>query len=268
MNININSSIINKFFSNLGLSEDEINIYLTLTKKGVLTILELSKETKINRTNIYRLVEELSRKGAIEEIIDKNRTLLKAVNIDKLSLIINEKESQIEFLKKIFPQVENILNRSCSFTEPESKILFYKGTESIRKMSLNTLKASNEILGYTYKKYSEIVGMGFDNNWNKQMKMKRINFREIYSDNFLKSLTNFERIKIKQALDMKLEYPSRYISSEILDINHQINIYNDIVCHYNWYEGEIFGIEIHNKKIANMERQLFEIVWKSLESLN
>ena len=30
-------------------------------------------------------------------------------------------------------------------------------------------------------------------------------------------------------------------------------------------EGEIFGVEIYNQKIADLQRQMFEIVWKIAE---
>ena len=34
---------------------------------------------------------------------------------------------------------------------------------------------------------------------------------------------------------------------------------------YNWYEGEVFGVEIQNEKIAAFQKQLFNIVWQMAE---
>lgn len=41
-----------------------------------------------------------------------------------------------------------------------------------------------------------------------------------------------------------------------------MDIYNDVIGIYSWHEGEVFGVEIYNEKVATMHKQLFEIVWK------
>ncbi|MBI5452275.1 hypothetical protein HY945_02345 [Candidatus Gottesmanbacteria bacterium] len=47
-----------------------------------------------------------------------------------------------------------------------------------------------------------------------------------------------------------------------------MDIYNEIVSIYHWHEGEIFGVEIYNEKVANMQRQLFEMVWRMAGKLS
>lgn len=61
---------------------------------------------------------------------------------------------------------------------------------------------------------------------------------------------------------------SRYIPSDILEIAHQTDIYNDVVAYYNWYEGDVFGVEIMNAKIAKQQRQMFEIIWQMAKPLS
>ena len=56
-------------------------------------------------------------------------------------------------------------------------------------------------------------------------------------------------------------FQSRYLPSSILSIDHQTDIYDDVVAFYNWHEGEVFGVEIYNDKVASMQRQIFEILW-------
>lgn len=60
----------------------------------------------------------------------------------------------------------------------------------------------------------------------------------------------------------KKYFQSGYIPSALLNFNHQVDIYNNVVSFYNWHEGEVFRVEIYNDKIARMHKQLFEIVWK------
>ena len=58
------------------------------------------------------------------------------------------------------------------------------------------------------------------------------------------------------------KYLSPVIPSQILNISHQMDTYDDVLAMYNWHQGEIFGVEIHNDKVAQVQRQIFEIVWK------
>ena len=59
------------------------------------------------------------------------------------------------------------------------------------------------------------------------------------------------------------EFTGRYLSPEVVDISVQMDIYNDTLAIYSWHEDEVFGVEIHNKKIADMQRQIFEALWNS-----
>lgn len=45
-------------------------------------------------------------------------------------------------------------------------------------------------------------------------------------------------------------------------------IYDDIVSYHDWRDGEIFGIELHNRQIADTQRQFFEMLWRQAESID
>ena len=40
-----------------------------------------------------------------------------------------------------------------------------------------------------------------------------------------------------------------------------IIVYNDVVAFYSWHKGEIFGVEIQNQDIAQLQKQVFELLW-------
>ncbi len=134
--------------------------------------------------------------------------------------------------------------------------MFFKGIDGIRQMAWNILKTKTELLGFTYRPYVEVLGEKFFEEWKKEFDFRKIKFREIYSDEFV------ERSKaLGLAEDLMVGDGSRYISEEVLKVTYQTDIYDEVVAMYNWYEGEVFGVEIHNEKIANFQRQLFELVW-------
>lgn len=57
-------------------------------------------------------------------------------------------------------------------------------------------------------------------------------------------------------------YEHRAIDPKIIDIKHDTYIYGDVFAYYYHYQGELFGVEIHNAEIAKTEKQMFEILWK------
>lgn len=247
---------ITEFFLTLGFSKEESNIYTVLLKDGPKTVLQLSRSTGINRTTLYRILDKLDSRKLIEEIIDEYKKLYKAVDFHTIELLIKEQENKTEFLKTTFPQINSLLSSNAA-TQPGTQVVFYRGKNGIQQMAWNTLKATKYVLGYTYREFEEIVGSTFAQDWRDEFIVRKLFMREIYSDELYKS----KKQGFKATTDPSIQFQERYISSKILDINHQMDIYNDVITFYNWHEGEVFGVEIYNNKVALMHKQLFEIVW-------
>lgn len=249
---------VKEFLNKLGLTNDEARLYLVLNQGGPSTILNLSRQSGINRTKIYRIIESMQKVGIIEEIIDQHKKLIKAVGLDTLELLIKEQESKAKYLRDTFPTVSNLIAGQKAVSQPGTKVLFYRGREGIRQQVWNTLRAKKEAVGYSYRHIGELIG-DYYQKWFAEWIEKKLLFRDIYSEEYLKSKNK----EVIDSLTAPTEFiKSRYIPSKIFPINHQMDIYNEVVSYYNWHEGEVFGVEIYNEKIASMQKQLFEIVWE------
>ncbi|HLD25074.1 MAG TPA: helix-turn-helix domain-containing protein, partial [Patescibacteria group bacterium] len=101
----MNKQIITSQLAQFGLDEVEVQIYLNLLSCGAKTPLDLSRETNINRTKIYRYITRLQGKRLIEET-DKGRGVrLKAASPDSLKLLLLEKEQQLVSQKEALPEL-------------------------------------------------------------------------------------------------------------------------------------------------------------------
>lgn len=247
-----------KFLSNLGLDVDQSKIYLTLLDYPGITILQLSRESRISRTNVYRLVDDLKSIGLVEEIQRDSKKLLYPVGTHKLELIVKEQESKSEFLRKILPELTSLITSSESITQPGTKIQVYKGVEGIKQMVWNTLRTNKECVGFTFRSLKEIVGENFEKEWREEYIKRKLIFRDLVSDSYLASLAG-DNTALEE---FKSHFRTRYIPKTVLDINHQVDIYNDVVAFYLWYDTEIFGVEIYNRRISDMQKQLFELAWE------
>ncbi len=252
------------FLKELGLTNEEGKIYEILVKKGAQTTLELSRATEINRTRVYRLLDKLKRHGLLEEIVEENKRLVKTAPLHQLDLLIKQQELKANLLRETFPNITSFISTSLETTQPGTRVIFHKGKEGIKQMIWNVLSAKKECVGYTFRRIEEVVGEKFSLQWREEFVKRGLRFRDVFSDEYLKSLkTGKETTKT----EWKNNFKGRYIKRSILDINHQVDIYNNVTGIYNWHEGEVFGVEIYNEKVASMQKQLFEIIWKMAKKI-
>jgi hypothetical protein len=135
-------------------------------------------------------------------------------------------------------------------------VQFYQGPEGIRQMLWNELQAKNELLGYHYQILDAGVGNTFMNRWATEVEMRkltrRIMFGEAYVASWKARKPQGERIK-------GISY--NYLPAAVFPITHSCDVYDGVTAYYNWQDGEVFGIEIHNKQIADAQRRLLEGLW-------
>ena len=242
------------FLIKLGLDNQESDIFASLYRLGPATVFQLAKESKINRTTLYRRIEEIQQKGLLETIVEEKRLLVKTVDFAQLENLVLQKADEAEFLQKNIPIIKSLLNSEYGMIQPGTKVLFYKGQEGIRQMVWHTLRAKSEIVGFTFRDLTEAVGLKFASRWHEEFLVRGLRMRDIIGDEYLNN-------QKKEFAYSREVFQSRYLPSSILSIDHQTDIYDDVVAFYNWHEGEVFGVEIQNDKVASMQRQIFEILW-------
>ncbi len=250
--------VIHEFFNTLGLNQEETEVFLTLSKNGEMTVLQLSRLTDIPRTNLYRIIDRLKKNSLAADLIDNHRIKVKAATFENLKRLVIEKEIQIKNLKQSLPRLISVFPQINGLYQPNTHVLYYRGQSGIKQMLWNILKTEGEFRGYTYITPVEAIGKKFSVEWALEFNLRKIKARDLYSDSYLLSIKKNPYPKI-------ISWPtweSKYISPEIISIDHQIDIYNDVVAYYDWSGTEIFGVEIHNQKVANLQKQIFDAMWK------
>jgi sugar-specific transcriptional regulator TrmB len=261
MNTTNTRKFIKEYFHKLGLSDEAGEIYLALITYGSLPILELSRKTEIERTKLYRMIDELTAQGIVEEVVEFKKKLVKAADLSKIELLVSKAEENINYLKESLPIISGLITNLKS-ESPITQILYYRGKEGIRQMVWNSLKANNEVLSFAYRSLFEVVGQKFFDKWADEFELRKLLNRWIYTDEFVIS-EDYKKYKPRPFKGMS----HRYIDQEVFSIPHQLEIYNDVTAIYNWYNGEVFGVEIYNSDVAKMQKQLFELVWNQAKDI-
>jgi hypothetical protein len=254
------AEVIRTYFSKLGLEAEIADIYLALHTNGPQTISELSRNSGVERTRIYRLIDNLLASNLIEVETHYKRGIIKAAPIANLNILISRREQELQSLQDELQLIEQVLGRN-SLSSAATRVQFYQGAEGTKQMFWNQTKAKNlNHCSILYENTQINTGRNFFERWVKVCNERGFSMRSVIGDNFLRSQTvwrakhNTERLK---------SWASRYVSEDVFAIKSNIIIYDDVTSYYNWKDGEIFGIEIYNQEIADSQRQLFELLWKA-----
>jgi sugar-specific transcriptional regulator TrmB len=251
----MNKQIIIEKLKTIGLQEDEIKVYLYLLEFGPKTLLEISRETTLNRSKIYRLIDSMKSHNLIETIDEGWGQKLRAAPPANLEILIDKEASELEAKRKELPSILEMLSGLGTNTQTLFEVKHYKGIEGIKQMVWNELKAK-EIVVFSRGEFNEMVGKAFAEKVREEAVLRKQRIYEISND----SQNNFTENLNYQSK----HYQGKVISEKQLLIMHHIDIYNDTISIYNWHEKPISGIEIINKPLAEMFKQIFQNYWESI----
>jgi sugar-specific transcriptional regulator TrmB len=227
-----------KILREMGLSENEANVYLALLKNGPSLAGTISRKTGIHRRNVYDITERLIKKGIIGYILKNNRRFFEAVNPEKFLDILKQKESE---LLEGMPMLMDIYSGSHEKQETN----FYKGVEGLKSVFQDQLDGNKEVLiiGASLSAF-EILPFYF--KWYDRDRVQRkIKVKIIASEPLGKKIPLSE-IRF---------LPQKYANPLA------INIYKDKVAIILWKKSPI-SIVIKEKEIADSYRKYFELMWQ------
>jgi sugar-specific transcriptional regulator TrmB len=248
------TSAIRTYFRKLGLETEIADLYLALHAHGPQTISELSRNSKVERTRIYRLIDKLMESNLIEVESRYKRSVVKAAPIANLHILITEKENELKSLQDELRLIEQVLARN-SLSSPATRVQFYHGPEGIRQLRWNQLRTKTEHVGYAYRVTGEGSGKAFGKSWAEEFESRGLHKRLLINDEFIDS---WKRHKPARRIG-GIQY--NYIDPQIFKILNITDVYDDVTVYFQWKNGEVFGIEIYNQDIADMQRQMFEMLW-------
>lgn len=251
----MNKQLITTQLEQFGLDQVETVLYVHLLERGPKTPLDLSRETSVNRSRIYRYLDRLKAKKLIEEVNLGRGIVLKASNPKNLELLIIEKEQEVKNQKE---NLTSLLTELTSFQVSQYKgisIKQYHGIEGLKQMLWNHLSAKKEILVFGYGNRNDIAGNAFAEDVRFEQVERKITKIEIENET---DQGNYWYTKVPNWGSF---YKSRYIPTRILDIKQYQVIFDDTVSILSWTSGVKVGLEIENAPFAKMYKQIFWKFW-------
>ncbi len=235
---------IERTLINLGLTENESKIYLALLKLGEVRVSALSKETEINRSLIYRILESLQRKGLISEVIKENRSYFSANSPKNLRKMLEEKEQDLD---EILPSLLQIGKEK----QESMHVEVYSGLRGVKTVLRDQLEEVKEfyVLG-AGKEFASLTEHFYDQYYTIRIE------RKIMQKILLKADAKERLQKIAQ---------SPYSEVRVLDPDYKVPmavvVYREKVALISWADKKV--IVINSKNVTEGFKEQFNILWKN-----
>lgn len=249
--------VVRSYFSKLGLSSEIADIYLALLAYGPQAISELSRNAQVERTRIYRLMEELEASNLIEIETRYKRKIFHAAPISNLQILLARKEQELQELRSELQDINRQITAD-TLMSPTTRIQAYHGKENLKQMFWNQTKAKSESVSILHENMQRYTNVVFFDRWARTCNEYGLKFRSIIGDSFVESQKNWYQ---EHANERLRHWKGRYVPESVFQVTHSTVVYDDVTSYYNWKDGEWFGIEIYNAQIAEAQRQFFDMLW-------
>lgn len=229
-----------------GLSEKEARVYLAGLELGTSSASDISKKSKVNRSNVYEILRRLIEKEVFSETFRKTKKYFIPTHPKELE------KAYLETLGTVTLSLENISN----ITEGKPKIYFYDDIDNIRSAYERIIESENKhTLGFAFDDVSEKLGEEWLETYIQKRKDRRLHTKTIAA--------GFMGSKKWTSRDAQDERRTKIISQEHGDLDTNVEIFGEKVF-ITSLKGETMGLIIESKKIADTMRVIFNTLWDKL----
>jgi len=234
-----------EILKDIGLTNAEIKVYLTLLELGTSTAGPILEKTGLHNSVVHMTLNRLIEKGLISFVKEGKRNIYQSTNPKHIVEYINEKKERFE---EILPQL--LLTQQQAKEKPE--IISFRGTKGIKELLYELLDAGGKehhTLGSTKK--SLMLGETWWISYHKKRANKGITAKLLFNESlqFWKAEIKYPKSKIK------------YTQVGFEPLTETI-VRNDKIGIIIWTDKPI-GVLIHQREAAKSYDKFFELVWKS-----
>lgn len=122
-----------KILKNLGLSDSEVTIYLSMIS-GVKTAYDLVKVTGLKRPTVYYALGCLEKRGLISKSPAENDSRYLLVDLNRLKVLVEEKEREVKELQSAVTNLVPSLEMQFAVTDNKPTVVFFEGVSAVKNV--------------------------------------------------------------------------------------------------------------------------------------
>jgi len=230
----------------LGFTDIESKVYLAALELGQSTAQELAKKAGLHRTYFYDLAKKLLAKDLLRQTKSDSKKLFVATPPD---VLFRQQQKKLDDIGRIIPQLNAIHNTRGE----KPKVYYFNGLSGIEAMYDDVLTTGVDYVGFGTPNYATKDDRGIIAKYIKNRVAADIHARYV-SEAHPVILAGVKR-NTAELRETRL-FPQKLFHSEV-----EMNIYGNKVAVLNLKSK--FGVIIEDKDIADVHKQIFELVWRS-----
>ena len=231
----------------LGLTQAEIKVYLTLLELGTSTAGKILEKAKIQNSVMHRALNSLIEKSLINYVLEGRRKIYQATNPENFHNFINEK-------KRKFDQILPDLKKKQHFAKKKELATIYKNKRGINEIYQVMINSKGKEYN-TFGGGSTVTYNVMGEHWWKNLHLKRIEKKLDSRQVFDETLRNFgNELNNKKRTSIKFLPPEFAQLTETVICGSKVAL---IVFTRNPY-----GFLIEDKVVADSYRKQFEVLWE------
>ena len=237
------------------INDSEKRVLASLYKIEDGSIQKIAKETLINRTTLYPILEKLAGKGLISKIKVEGKIRFQPISRDEFALWAKRKEKELEKNNRelLIWVSEQAKNKKASLF---SEMKYFEGIEGIRSLYADTWRDNPKKIIYGITDYHSAYE-NHEDFFRKEYLPARIG-HGVWIKNLIPESTE-GRKELKDAKKMLREM--KFIKL-FKDLNIDVNIYGSKVSIVAYDKKNPSGVIIKNEKIAEAMKEIFNFLWK------
>lgn len=247
----------------VGLQEKTAQVYAALFELGGAYPSKISEYTKLNRSTVYKILEDLAIKGLVNEVEKGKKLFYQLEKPEKIMQFARDQirlaEEREEKAAKILPELEGLY----SLTAHRPKVKFYEGLSGVLEVYADhvNVSAPYEMLAWSNASgFIDFAPLKFRNEYMKKKEKTGITTRGIVPD----TATDKNYNKTVNAHIAEKYWPEmRFVPAGKFPYNGEITIYGkNKISLINFKKPTYIGVIIEDQDIHDMMVMIFELAWQ------
>jgi HTH-type transcriptional regulator, sugar sensing transcriptional regulator len=227
---------------NIGLSEGEAKVYLSLITLGSTFTGELTKKAGINRTNVYDALERLMERGLVSFVIRDGKKYFSPAAPCRLKELLEEKQ-------KLLDAELTSLEKEFNSSKVDDQATVYYGRKGLKSVLEEVLRENKTIYTYGAENRFSTMFPVYQKQWTLKRVEKGIWIKVLFKESV--------REKNKQSLGL---IDLRYLPNEYQFPSTTL-MCGEITLIIAW--EPLFVFYIRSKDVVKSNMSFFNILWKS-----
>lgn len=244
----------------LGIKPNETKVYLKLLELGPSTVMVISKKTRIPRTTVYRIVENLMQHGLISQTFRGEDKVIIAERPELATSILMNKETELknklreittakDEFAKVVDKIYEVVEKDDT---PDMQVRYFEGKQSVYRVYREIMNAS---LIRSFVNVGKIKSE-FPNNIDE--------FRKALDKNHTMQMWEIieDRSESKAAVgNLHERYHYKFMPNSVEFTDIDLMIYDDKVA-FITVGKKLTALVVNSPTIVSMLKAIHSLVWE------